>query len=198
MVAKRSHDREYMTVEEYLQLDNSVEGVKYEYIDGYVYQLSTEATNLAGGTDDHALISMNTAGMLWNLLEDSSCYVYGSDKRVQLTETRYVFPDVSVTCEKVDVDGEEDIRQLRLVVEVLSPSTRAYDQGRKFFLYQSCPTLEAVVFVDNTIRCVTVFHKEGETWVHMPYYAGETAVIECLGVSFPVDKVYRGVHFPEE
>src|SRR5579884_3850119 len=96
MVAKRSHDREYMSVEEYLQLDESVEGIKYEYIDGYVYQLSTGATNLAGGTDDHAIMSMNIAAILWNLLQDSSCYVYGSDKRVQLSETRYVFPDASV------------------------------------------------------------------------------------------------------
>ena len=88
-------DRLMMSVEDYLTLDRTSVEVRYEYIDGYVYML-------AGGTADHSTISINLTSLLHSLLRSSPCRVYNSDVKVQLTETRYVYPDVSVGCDERD------------------------------------------------------------------------------------------------
>src|SRR5713226_1892094 len=114
--------RSAMSIEEYLHLDSSSIETRYEYIDGHVRML-------AGGTPDHAKIGANTIGVLYGLLEGTACSVYTSDVRVCLSETRYVHPDVSVSCDARDQDQEDMIQYPCLIIEVLSPSTEAYDRG---------------------------------------------------------------------
>ena len=73
---------------------------RYEYIDGHVRML-------AGGTINHATVSVNIGSILRSLLRGSSCRVLNSDVRVRLSETRYVYPDVSVSCDARDQQQEE-------------------------------------------------------------------------------------------
>src|SRR5207248_121937 len=110
--------RQTMSVEEYLDLDQRSTEAHYEYIDGYVRML-------AGGTPDHAKIGANIIGVLYGLLEGSPCSVYTSDVRASLSETRYVHPDVSVSCDTRDQEQDDTIQYPCLIVEVLSPSTEA-------------------------------------------------------------------------
>jgi Uma2 family endonuclease len=96
-MATRS-ERTRMTVEEYLELDRNSSDVRYEYVDGYAYMMS-------GGTPQHALIIGNFQGALSRQLEQrgSPCLAYPSDAPVWLSETRYVHPDVVVTCDERDL-----------------------------------------------------------------------------------------------
>ena len=110
-----------MTVEEYLQLDKQSTEAKYEYIDGHVRML-------AGGTPNHAKISANLIVALGGLLAHRSCGVYTSDVRVRLSETRFVYPDITVSCDGRDQTQEETIQYPKIVVEVLSPSTERYEE----------------------------------------------------------------------
>src|SRR3989442_6005265 len=89
-------DRSLMSLEAYLALDRSSMDERYEFIDGHVYML-------AGGTANHSIISANMIGELRNALRNSSCRVYTSDMRIRLSEKRYVYPDVSVSCDAHDV-----------------------------------------------------------------------------------------------
>jgi Uma2 family endonuclease len=187
MVANRANDRESMSVEEFLALSRNLLDVKYEYIKGYAYLM-------AGGTPAHSLIAMNIGTLLNNALGENPCAVFSSDAMVQLAEDVFVYPDVTVSCMEEDLVADV-IRYPRVVVEVLSPSTKAFDQGRKFLLYQDCPGVEAVVFVESNEPLITVFHKEGTLWAHTPFYAGGTVSIKCLNVSIPVDAIYRRVRF---
>ena len=112
--------RPVMTVEEYFVLDQNNTGGRYEYIDGYIRLL-------AGGTPDHSQIGTNFANVLYMKLEGRRCRTFNSDVYVQLSETQYVHPDVSVSCDERDRTQSKIIQHPCLVVEVLSPSTESYD-----------------------------------------------------------------------
>jgi Uma2 family endonuclease len=184
--------RPSMSIEEYLDLDRRSSETRYEYIDGYVRML-------AGGTPDHAKIAANVIGVLYGVLEGSTCGVYTSDVRVCLSETRYVYPDIAVSCDERDQEQEEMIQYPCLIVEVLSPSTEAYDRGRKLAYYRQCPNIREYVLVDSQRQTVEVFRREKNTfWTYHAYGSGDEVDLVSLGVRFPLVKLYRNVVLAED
>jgi Uma2 family endonuclease len=184
--------RSTMSVEEYLQLDRSSIDTRYEYIDGHVIMM-------AGGTLDHATISANIISVLRNLLRGSPCRVFTTDARVRISETRYVYPDVSVSCDTQD-RGRVDIVQFpRLVVEVLSPSTEATDRGRKLAYYRQCPTVQEYMLINYQYPSVELYRREKNTlWTYHVFEVDDDIELASLGVRFPVTAVYEDVVFPPE
>jgi len=181
-----------MSVEEYLALDRNSPETRYEYIDGYV-------TMMAGGTLDHATISLNMASTLRGLLRGSSCRVFPSDARVRLSATRYVLPDVTVSCDGRDRGRVDVIQYPHLVVEVLSPSTEDYNRGRKFTYYRECPTIQEYVMVNTEYQAVEVCRRaRNDLWSFHVFRSGEDVELASLGVHFPVTVVYEDVTFPPE
>lgn len=53
---------------------------------------------MSEGNANHARIASNVLRAIEDALGDSPCNVYNSDLSVRLSETRYAYPDVSVTC----------------------------------------------------------------------------------------------------
>ena len=184
--------RPSMSIEEYLGLDRRSSETRYEYIDGYVRML-------AGGTPDHAKIAANVIGVLYGVLEGSTCGVYTSDVRVCLSETRYVYPDIAVSCDARDQEQEEMIQYPCLIVEVLSPSTEAYDRGRKLAYYRQCPSIREYVLVDSQRQTVEVFRREKNTfWTYHAFGSGDEVELASLSVRFPLVKLYRNVVLAED
>ncbi|SRR5258706_11133803 len=184
--------RPSMSIEAYLDLDRRSSETRYEYIDGYVRMP-------AGGTPDHAKIAANVIGVLYGILEGNSCSVYTSDVRVCLAETRYVYPDVSVSCDARDQEQEEMIQYPCLIVEVLSPSTEAYDRGRKLAFDRQCPSIREYVLVDSQRQTVEVFRREKNTfWTYHAFGPGDDVELASLGVRFPLVKLYRNVVLAED
>lgn len=184
--------RPSMSIEEYLDLDRRSSGTRYEYIDGYVRML-------AGGTPDHAKIAANVIGVLYGVLEGSTCGVYTSDVRVCLSETRYVYPDIAVSCDARDQEQEEMIQYPCLIVEVLSPSTEAYDRGRKLAYYRQCPSIREYVLVDSQRQTVEVFRREKNTfWTYHAFGPGDEVELASLSARFPLVKLYRNVVLAED
>lgn len=181
--------RLFMSVAEYLQLDRTSNEARYEYIDGY-------AVLLAGGTANHATIGLNVASLLRRLLRGGPCRVYNSDLRVRLSEERYVYPDVSVSCDERDRGETDTIHTPRLIVEVLSFSTEAYDRGRKFAFYRECSTIQEYVLIDSQCQAIDVFRREkGSLWTFHAFGPGEDVGLASLNLRFPVDAVYEDVVF---
>jgi Uma2 family endonuclease len=184
--------RPNISVEEYLQRDRDSIEIRYEYIDGYVRML-------AGGTLNHATISLNVARVLHGLLRGSSCRVFNSDARVRLSETRYVYPDVTVSCDGRDRGEIDNIHSPRLVVEILSTSTEDYDRGRKFTYYRECPTIQEYVLINITHQAVEVCRRErNDLWILQVFGLDSDVELVSLGVHFPVSAVYEDVVFPED
>jgi Uma2 family endonuclease len=179
--------RSTMTVEEYLQLDQSSTETRYEYIDGHVRML-------AGGTADHSLIAANMISILHSLLRRSSCRVLTSDVRVSLSATRYVYPDVTISCDPQDRGKVNSIKSPRLVVEVLSPGTEDYDRGRKFLYYRECATIQEYVLVNAECQLVEVCRREkNDLWSIQTIRSHGTIELASIGVRFPISAVYEDV-----
>lgn len=86
-----------ISVEDYLMLDHNSKDARYEYLDG-------ELRMLAGGSVYHPLIAANVTGLLYGHLRGKPCRVYNSDIRLQLSQSRYVYPDVTVSCDQRDLE----------------------------------------------------------------------------------------------
>lgn len=177
----------HMTVEEYFAIDERDPNTRYEYIDGHIRMLS-------GGTPDHAKIAANLIIAIGNQLSDS-CSIYTSDVHVQLSEDRYVRPDVSVSCDTRDQNQEKVIQHPCLVIEVLSPSTESYDRSRKLLYYQACPSIQEYVLVNTHFQWIEVFRRgSNNLWVHHAFELDDEIELTSIGSRFPIAKVYRNVN----
>src|SRR6266700_4200088 len=173
-----------ISVEEYFQFDEDSYEARYEYIDGHLRML-------AGGTPNHAKISINISTVLNTALSEGSCSVYSSDIRVRLSESRYVYPDVTVACDEQQQGDGNMLLYPRLAVEVLSPSTEAYDRGEKFTYYRECSTIQEYVLVNTQRPFIEVFRREANNfWMYHAFESGEEVELASLNVRFPVMEVY--------
>ncbi|HYK86432.1 MAG TPA: Uma2 family endonuclease [Ktedonobacteraceae bacterium] len=190
MIAQPSRLR--MSVEDYLTLDRNSVDIRYEYIDGYAYMMS-------GGTANHSTIGINITSLLSNLLRNGPCRVYNSDMKVHLYETRYVYPDATVSCNENDRGNVETIQSPLLIVEVLSPGTEAYDRGDKFAYYRACPTIKEYVLVNTQRRIVEVYRRaRTNLWTLHLFEADDRVEFASLNITFPIAEIYRYVDMPGE
>ena len=125
---------------------------RYELIDGI-------ARMMTGGSPNHARISRNALTTLSARLGAGHCEAFGGDLAVILGPQRVVFPDVSVSCEPV---SELGVTHPAVIVEVLSPSTAAYDLGDKASAYRRAPSLRHLVFVHQHRVGVKHYHRDVE------------------------------------
>ena len=182
-------NRSMMSVDDYLRLEYESGDLRYEYIDGLV-------TMLAGGTLDHATIMLNVASILRTRLRSQTCRVFSSDARVRLSESRYVYPDITISCDTRDRGKVDTIQSPRVVIEVLSPSTEDYDRGRKFNYYRACPTIQEYILVNTDFRGIEVCRREQhDLWSFHIFHAGDDLAISSIDMSFPVKAVYEDVEF---
>lgn len=189
MVVQPSQPR-YMTVDEWRKLEERSE-IKHEYIDGHIYAM-------AGGSLDHSQIGVNVIVALRNALRRGLCRVYNSDAAVRLSATCYTYPDATVTCDERDHGRIREIRTPRVVIEVLSNTTEAYDRGEKFGYYRECPTVQEYVLVSTKRQLVEVYSRTQQGWTAYHVYGPEDEVVlTSIDVHFPVAMLYELTDVPE-
>jgi Uma2 family endonuclease len=185
---------ERVTISEYFALDYIFPNAKYEYQDGRLRLMS-------GGTKAHNDIALNILFALRQQFLFGPFSVQSSDMRVQVSETTYFFPDVTITCDVADRrSGIKLIRSPRIVVEVLSPSTERYDYADKLKAYQACPTIQEIVLISQFAPRVEVFRRheeDGREWVHALYGPGQEVVLASVDVSIPIEEIYYNIDFDE-
>ncbi|MDQ2717311.1 MAG: Uma2 family endonuclease [Chloroflexota bacterium] len=183
-------NRRTMTVEEYFQLEANDPETRYEYIDGQVYAL-------AGGTANHDTIKSNIQRILWNLLRGSNCRTYSSDMKIYISETRYFYPDVTVTCDSRDRGNVQALHSPRLIVEVLSPTTELTDRTWKLKNYCAHPTIEEYLLVDSQSLKIESYHKEQNRWIYEAFETTDYITLHSLGVHFAFAEAYTDVEFDQ-
>ncbi|MBI4671805.1 MAG: Uma2 family endonuclease [Chloroflexi bacterium] len=147
------------TVHEYLAFEEASE-TKHEYYDGKIY-------DMAGGSPDHNLISVNIGAALSEALRKTPCRVFSSDMRVLIEALDlYTYPDVSVVCGKLEYDrrSKTTITNPLILVEVLSPSTRTYDRGDKVAFYKRIPSLQEILLVEAERPHVQILRHSARRW----------------------------------
>ncbi|MGB3291410.1 MAG: Uma2 family endonuclease [Phormidesmis sp.] len=176
-----------MTAQEYLDWELSQE-IRYEYCDGEVFAMS-------GGTKKHDELAFNLRRALIDAVEAQGCSMSGSDVKVLVNEGHsFRYPDLCVSCDDRDDASDTFYKFPKLIVEVLSPSTKTVDREDKFQEYIQIPTLEEYVLISSERTQVECYRRgEGRMWLYFPYKAGEVASIASMGVELPIEQLYRNV-----
>ena len=199
MVARFEQHRQ-VTVEEYFRLEEASEE-RHEFRDGFMVPLGGELV----GPDrhyEHSLITTNVVRLVGNRIADGPCRVLGSNLRVRLGRSiLYSYPDALVICGPPQFDpadtGRRTVNNPRVIVEVLSSTTEAYDRGEKFNRYRQIDSLEEYVLVAQDRPEVETFFRQSDgTWLFAPYTGLDAiARIRCIGINLPLPEVYAGVEF---
>ncbi len=180
-----------VTPEEYLAQDRAAE-FRSEYCAGRVYAMS-------GGTWTHARIISNLNRRLANALEGRGCSVCSSDMRVQVAADFYTYPDVLVVCgEPRFSDSRTDvISNPVVIVEVLSPSTEAYDRGFKASHYRRMPSLGELALVSQDEPRIEIFRRQpSDEWLLSESIGlDSTCRVDSVQCSVPMSEIYAGVTF---
>jgi Uma2 family endonuclease len=185
--------RRRISEREYLALERTSED-RHEYVNGEMYAM-------AGGSPLHAAIAANLSRVLGNALRGSRCGVASSDLRVHVRATGlYTYPDLTVVCERVERHPEDDtvIVNPRVIVEVLSDSTEAYDRGAKFRHYEQIPSLAEYLLVSADARRFEHFQRlESGQWLRTVVDADvdPAGVLELptLGARVAIAEVLEGL-----
>ena len=174
------------TYAEYLALEDGA-NVRHEFLDGEIYAM-------AGGTPEHAAICANVTAALTVQLRGKGSRVHASDLRIRVVETGLAtYPDVTVICQRLEVDPahRHTATNPTLIVEVLSPSTAAYDRGEKLTHYQRIPSLAEVVLVAHDERLIEVWRRDADGAWHRGEARTGAVALSSIGATLELDDVYR-------
>jgi Uma2 family endonuclease len=155
----------YLTPEEYLALERQVE-TKSEYWGGEVYAL-------AGASTNHTIIGANTLAELVMQLKGRPCTAHTNDLRIKVTRAGlYTYSDVVVVCGKAEFEdrSEDTLLNPTVLIEVLSPSTEAYDRGTKFEFYRTLESLYDYLLISQSKPIIEHFTRQpDDRWLLSTY-----------------------------
>lgn len=176
--------------EEYLAWE-AEQPEKHEYVDGEVFAM-------AGAEDRHVTVALNVAIALRQHLKGSPCRTFMSDMKVQAdAASSYFYPDVFVTCSPRDTQDTLVKREPTLIVEVLSPSTAAYDRGGKFSAYRQLASLQEYVLIDTDTRATDVYRKGADgLWVLHPFVRDDGVELSSVALTIPAAVLFDELDLP--
>jgi Uma2 family endonuclease len=168
-----------ITVDEFLKMDFGPDR-KAELVGGVIKMMG-------GGTRVHARVQANLIFQLMLSLKGSKCRAYGSDMAVRINENELRYPDVSVYCDehtKPEYDLDLAGTDPRIVVEVLSPSTKRIDQQAKLPDYQSVPSIQSIVYIDPVGELIRTIVRSGDVgWIDSGLKQQDVLELPAIGVS---------------
>jgi Uma2 family endonuclease len=179
-----------MTAEEFLAWEAG-QKERHDFVNGEVFAM-------AGAEDRHVTVALNIAMGLRQHLAGTPCRTFMADMKVQAAAGRsFFYPDVVVTCSEADRQSPLVKREPTLIVEVLSPSTAAYDLGEKFVHYRQIPSLREIAFVDLDARRTDVYRKgSDDLWVLHPFDAGAEVRFASVELALGAAAMFADVDEP--
>lgn len=166
-----------VSFEDYLAAEERSER-PHEWVAGHVYAR-------AGGTERHD----NLAALVYERLAPAArargCRPYQHHRKIRIGEVAY-YPDVLVSCRDGVPPDRLYERDLRLVVEVLSPSTEGVDRREKALVYSAAPSFQCYLLADPDRRRVEVATRGPDGLVWAAYGPGD----EVPHVDIDVDALY--------
>ena len=185
------------SIAEYYDLEEAAE-YRSEFFEGEIFAM-------AGGSAQHSLISANLIRELGNRLKGKSCTAYESNLRLKIEASGLrTYPDAGVYCGQLAFDAEDPRGQTALnptvLFEVLSPSTEAYDRGKKAENYRQIPSLQAYVLVSQDRPHVEIFERVGDGFWRLSEMSGLDGglALPCIDVTLNLGEIYERVEFDLE
>ena len=180
-----------LTVEEYFKLDEESE-IRYEFNEGFLKPID-------GASARHNKIVRRTANMVESAFPSHSCSVYSESVKLEVVKNKnYAFPDVMLTCHGFDQYADYLMHFPSLIIEVMSPSTSDYDNGKKFRLYQNISSLEYYLLIEQK-QCWAGLYSRTENpliWTYQIYNDMESVInFPKLNFTMALSNIYDGITF---
>ncbi|MYG00228.1 Uma2 family endonuclease [Candidatus Poribacteria bacterium] len=188
----------YLSPEEYITLERKAipdaNTVRSEYVNGSIITMS-------GASFSHNLITSNVSGELRTRLKGSGCAVFANDMRISIPSINsYFYPDVGVVCDEpqfVD-DVFDTLLNPIVLVEVLSPSTEAYDRGKKFSHYRQLESLKEYIIVSQDKVYIERYLRKPDEWSYTSFHELDDVLsLTSIQCELPLQEIYERVTFPE-
>ena len=172
----------YYSSEEYLALERNAD-FKSEYLKGHIY-------DMAGSSPEHSAITVNVTVALGSQLLERPCQAFSNDMKVRTSPTGlFAYPDLSVVCgEPVFHDEKRDVLiNPTVLIEVLSPSTEAFDRGKKFAQYQHLTSLtDYLLIAQDEARIDHYTRQSDDQWLlSIAQGSGAEVYIASLDCTLP-------------
>lgn len=186
--------KRYYSTEEYLVLEEAAD-YKSEYIDG-------EIVPMAGGSTNHNQIALNFSTELNFAFKKLDYRVFMSDVRLWMPQRCiYTYPDVMVVVGEPEYynNRTDTITNPRVIIEVLSPSTKRYDSSKKFEAYRTISTFEEYLLLDQTRIYIEHFSKaDNKRWSFCDYdQLDQTITLSSVAFEISLADIYNKVNFQE-
>ncbi len=185
----------YYTPAQYLAMEREAE-YKSEYLHGEIFAMS-------GASRQHNLITTNVVREISSQLKGRPCETYSGDMRVKVSSGGlYTYPDVAAVCGESRFDDAQmdTLVNPNLIIEVLSPSTEAYDRGDKFAQYRTLETLTEYVLISQDKPRVERFLRQtdGDWLLSVANDLHDTVRLSSIGCTLALGEIYDKVSFPEK
>ncbi len=169
--------------QEYLEGER-VSQIKHELIDA-------QPRAMAGASANHGRISSNIlVAFLIHLQQiDSPCEPFQADMKVK-AGSNFFYPDVLISCDEEENDYFRN--SPLLIVEVVSRSTRKRDNVLKRLSYQSLPSVQEYVLIEQDFIDVEVCRRT-DHWQPVHYYLGDEVYFASIEFRMPVEEIYARV-----
>ena len=174
--------------EEYLELERAAD-YKSEYYRGEIFAMS-------GAGRNHNRINENLSGEIYLALRNKSCESFSRDLRIHIPEnTLYTYPDLIIVCGVPQfLDQHTDtLLNPTVILEILSPSTAAYDRVKKFQLYSGIKTLKEYILIDSRKLSAEVFRKGEDGFWELSCEANDitdSIVIATIDLTLQMSDIY--------
>ena len=183
----------FLSPEEYLARERKAL-TKSEYRNGQLYALP-------GASRKHNIIAVHVSGELYMQLKERSCEIYTNDMRVKVSSAGlYTYPDVVVVCEEPQFEDThfDTLLNPTVLIEVLSPSTAAYDRGEKFASYQKLDSLCEYVLISQDRVRVEHYLRQEQTWDLTEFHSlSDIFRLVSIACELSLQAIYAKVQFSE-
>lgn len=154
-----------------------------------------EVFAMVGVRQAHAHVAGNIYSACKAALRGTPCRAFVADMKLRIDAADAVFyPDVMVSCDARDRATPLWLAHPKLVIEVLSDSTAAFDRGAKFAACRLIDTLEEYALIDIDVRRTEVFRRNAEgRWVLYEFSGEEPVEFQSIGVTIDAATLYENV-----
>lgn len=195
---------ELYTEDEYLALERASQE-RREYLDGQIYLMAGESTA-------HGDICTNLTIEVGSQLKGTPCHTFSKDTKIKSgpapksrysSEGLYSFPDLVVVCGEIQTLDEHGdvILNPKVIIEVLSPSTEAFDRGKKFLRYRTyLDSLADYVMVAQSQPLIEHFARDEKgQWLIAATATdlSQSVVLSSIGCTLRLREVYDRIVFAD-
>ncbi len=187
-----------LSPEEYISFERKfvpdAETVRHEYVKGKIISMS-------GASRAHNLISFNIAAELHPQVIDREIEAYIGEMRVgSPTIASYFYPDIVVVSQEPEFEDDvfDTLLNPIVIIEILSPSTEAFDRGEKFSHYRQIESLQEYIIVSQDKVNVERFLRRPDEWGYTSFQdINQQVPIVSIESDLSLQRIYQGVTFPD-